>query len=58
MADTPGLRKRREEYETLRDAAEDGSSQARMRLDSARKALERQENVSKTRKLLNRVRGY
>ena len=41
--DGPGLRLRRREYEDLREAAEAGSTQARVRLSGARKALRRQE---------------
>lgn len=39
----PGLRRRREELDLLQDAADSGSTQARMRLSSARNALGRQQ---------------
>ncbi len=38
-----GLRLRRREYEDLQEAAEAGSTQAKLRLSGARKALRRQE---------------
>lgn len=46
---TRGLEHRRSEYGLLRDAAEGGSVQARMRLPAARKALRRQEEESRRR---------
>jgi hypothetical protein len=47
--ESPGLRRRREEYEFLRQAAEDGSVQARMRLGDAQRALRRQEEYHRRR---------
>lgn len=55
--DPPGLKYRREQFQFLREAADDGSTQGKLRLDSAKRALARQEAVSRTRTLLNRVRG-
>lgn len=45
----PGLRHRRAEYEDLREAAEAGSTQARVRMSGARKALRRQEEEQSRR---------
>jgi hypothetical protein len=55
--ETPGLKYRREQFRFLKQAADDGSVQGKMRVDSARRAVQRQEAVSRTRMVLNRIRG-
>lgn len=48
--DPPGYRRRKQELEDLQEAAEAGSTQAKVRVGAARRALERQENVIRLRR--------